>query len=138
MAVWPVDAETGRVEVQRIVTAQDVGFAINPTGVVGQIEGGATQALGYALTEELKFDARGLVNADLKDYLLPTSVDAPPIEAIIVQSPSVEGPHGMKGAGEPPVTTPAAAIANAIRAAVGTAPHEVPMTPERVWRALKG
>jgi len=68
---------------------------------------------------------------------LPTTLDAPSIEAIIVESPSKEGPHGMKGAGEPPVTTPAAAIANAIRDAIGTAPHEVPMTPERVWRALE-
>ena len=132
-----VDRETGRVSVEKIATAQDVGFAINPTGVVGQIEGGATQALGYALTEELKFDERGLVNANFKDYLLPTAVDAPSIEAIIVQSPSEEGPHGMKGAGEPPVTTPAAAIANAVRDAVGTAPNEIPMTPERVWQALQ-
>ena len=132
-----VDRETGRVAVEKIVTAQDVGFAINPTGIVGQIEGGATQSLGYALIEELKFDEHGLINADFKDYLLPTTLDAPSIEAIIVESPSKEGPHGMKGAGEPPVTTPAAAIANAIRDAIGTAPHEVPMTPERVWRALE-
>lgn len=132
-----VDPQTGRVTVDKIVTAQDVGFAINPTGVIGQIEGGATQALGYALSEEFAYDGRGIANADLKGYLLPTAVDAPAIEAIIVESPSVEGPHGMKGAGEPPVTTPAAAIANAIRAAVGTAPDAVPMTPERVWRAIQ-
>lgn len=131
-----VDRETGRVEVKKLVTAQDVGFAINPTGVIGQIEGGAVQGLGYALSEELQFDAHGIVNTGLDDYLLPTSVDAPPIECILVQSPSSEGPHGIKGVGEPPVTTPAGAIGNAIRAATGSAPHTVPMTPERVWRAL--
>ena len=131
-----VDPDTGRVEVCRLVTAQDVGFAINPAGVVGQIEGGAVQGLGFALTEELKFDGQGVIDPDFKDYLLPTSVDAPEIKAVIVESPSVEGPHGMKGAGEAPVTTPAAAIGNAIRAAVGAVPHHTPMTPERVWRAL--
>ncbi len=132
-----VDRETGLVTVRKIVTAQDVGFAINPTGAIGQIEGGAVQALGYALSEELRFDERGIVNTGLGDYLLPTAVDAPQIEALLVESPSKEGPHGMKGVGEPPVTTPAGAIGNAIAAAVGVAPHDLPMTPERVWRALR-
>ncbi|MBC5804752.1 MAG: hypothetical protein DLM53_08540 [Candidatus Eremiobacter antarcticus] len=131
-----VDPQTGCVKVLKIVTAQDAGFAINPTGVVGQIEGGAVQGLGYGLTEELQFDESGIVNTGLKDYLLPTAVDAPAIEAIIVESPSSEGPHGMKGVGEPPVTTPAGAIGNAIRDAVGAVPHKTPMTPERVWRAI--
>jgi len=132
-----VDRETGLVSVAKLVTAQDVGFAINPAGIIGQIEGGAVQGLGYALTEELQFDERGIVNTGLGDYLLPTAVDASPIESIIIESPSQEGPHGMKGVGEPPVTTPAGAIGNAILAAVGAAPHTVPMTPERVWRALQ-
>jgi CO/xanthine dehydrogenase Mo-binding subunit len=131
-----VDPDTGQVAVRKLATAQDVGFAVNPSGVIGQIEGGAVQGLGWALTEELKFRDGILVNPDLKGYLLPTSVDAPEIEAVIVESPSVEGPRGMKGAGEPPVTTPGAAIANAIRDAVGAAPCETPMTPERVWRAM--
>lgn len=133
-----VDPQTGCVQVRKIVTAQDAGFAINPTGVIGQIEGGAVQGLGFALTEELQFDEHGIVNTGLKDYLLPTTVDAPAIEAIIVESPSIEGPHGMKGVGEPPVTTPAGAIGNAIRNAVGAVPHKTPMTPERVWRAING
>ncbi|MDQ6824156.1 MAG: xanthine dehydrogenase family protein molybdopterin-binding subunit [Candidatus Eremiobacteraeota bacterium] len=132
-----VDPETGRVRVTKLATAQDVGFAINPTGVIGQIEGGAVQGLGYALSEELEFDRGGIVNTGFGDYLLPTAVDAPPIESIVVESLSQEGPHGIKGVGEPPVTTPAGAIGNAIRAAVGAAPHTVPMTPERVWRALR-
>jgi CO/xanthine dehydrogenase Mo-binding subunit len=131
-----VDPETGRVVVRRLVTAQDVGFAVNPTGVIGQIEGGAVQGLGWALTEGLQYDGGTLINSGFRGYLLPTAVDAPRIDSIIVESPSVEGPRGMKGAGEPPVTTPPGAIANAIRDAVGVAPHETPMTPERVWRAI--
>lgn len=132
-----VDPDTGRVRVQRIVTAEDVGFAINPTGIIGQIEGGAVQGLGFALSEELHFDDQGIVNTGFHDYLLPTVIDAPRIECILIESPSKEGPLGMKGVGEPPVTTPAGAIGNAIRAAVGAVPYRTPMTPERVWRAVR-
>lgn len=132
-----VDADTGRVRVRKLATAQDVGFAVNPPGVIGQIEGGAVQGLGWALTEEMRYEDGIFVNPSLGGYLLPTAVDAPEIEAIIVERPSKQGPRGMKGAGEPPVTTPAAAIGNAIRDAVGTVPYETPMTPERVWRAIE-
>jgi len=131
-----VDAQTGRVVVRKLVTAQDVGFAVNPTGIVGQIEGGAVQGLGWALTEELIYDGGRIAHPGFGSYLLPTSVDAPEIETIIVERPSVDGPRGMKGVGEPPVTTPPGAIANAILDAVGAVPHEAPMTPERVWRAI--
>jgi len=133
-----VDRQTGRVDVQRIVTAQDVGHAINPTGIIGQIEGGAVQGLGFALTEELRYDEQGLQNPGFHDYLMPTALDAPAIESIIIERPSGEGPLGMKGVGEPPVTTPAAAIGNAIRDAIGTVPYTTPMTPERVWREAFG
>jgi CO/xanthine dehydrogenase Mo-binding subunit len=129
-----VDRGTGRVEVRKIVTAQDVGFAINPTGVIGQAEGGAVMGVGWALTEELQRDERGAVEPGFNNYLLPTAVDAPAIETIIVDSPSGVGPYGMKGAGEPPITTPPAAIACAIRAAIGAAPHATPMTPQEVIR----
>jgi CO/xanthine dehydrogenase Mo-binding subunit len=132
-----VDSETGRVEVVHLATAQDVGFAFNPSGVTGQIEGGAVQGLGWALTEGLHYDGSILRDPDFKHYLLPTAVDAPRITAIIVECASVEGPRGMKGAGEPPVTTPGAAIGNAIRDACGAVPYETPMTPERVWRAVQ-
>ena len=132
-----VDRETGGVVVRKIVSAQDVGFAVNPAGAIGQIEGGAVMGLGWALTEELHYDERGIIKPDLKDYLMPTAVDAPAIEVIMLDSPSGAGPYGLKGVGEPPITTPPAAIACAIRAAVGAAPHETPMTPERVWRALR-
>jgi CO/xanthine dehydrogenase Mo-binding subunit len=132
-----VDPETGGVDVLHLATAQDVGFAFNPSGVAGQIEGGAVQGLGWALTEGLVYDGATLRDPDFKHYLLPTAIDAPRITAIIVECPSVEGPRGMKGAGEPPVTTPAAAIGNAIRDASGAVPYDTPMTPERVWRALQ-
>lgn len=132
-----VDVDTGRVQVRKLATAQDVGFAVNPPGVIGQIEGGAVQGLGWALIEEMHYEDGVFVNPSFGGYLLPTAVDAPEIEAIIVERPSKEGPRGMKGAGEPPVTTPAAAIGNAIRDAVGTVPYETPMTPERVWRAIE-
>jgi CO/xanthine dehydrogenase Mo-binding subunit len=132
-----VDAATGGVTVRKIVTAQDVGFPVNPTGIIGQIEGGAVQGLGFALTEELQFGRHGIINTGFRDYLLPTALDAPKIETIIIESPSGAGAFGMKGAAEPPVTTPGAAIGNAIRAAVGAVPTTTPMTPERVWRALQ-
>ena len=132
-----VDEHTGRVDVTRIVTAQDVGFAINPTGIIGQIEGGAVQGLGFGLTEELRFDEHGLANPGFHDYLMPTALDAPAIESIVLEHPSNDGPLGMKGVGEPPVTTPAGAIGNAIRDAVGSVPYTQPMTPERIWQALQ-
>lgn len=132
-----VDAETGRVRVRKLATAQDVGFAVNPSGIVGQIEGGAVQGLGWALTEEMRYEDGRLVNPNFGGYLLPTAVDAPEIEAIIVEHASKDGPRGMKGVGEPPVTTPAGAIGNAIRDAVGVVPYEAPMTPERIWRAIE-
>ncbi|MEO9137036.1 MAG: xanthine dehydrogenase family protein molybdopterin-binding subunit, partial [Casimicrobiaceae bacterium] len=133
-----VDPETGAVAVRKIATAQDVGFAVNPAGVIGQIEGGAVMGVGWALTEALQYDEHGHIQPDLKDYLMPTAVDAPEIEVILIESSPGAGPYGLKGVGEPPITTPPAAIACAIRAAVGVAPHDTPMTPERVWRALGG
>ncbi|HME81941.1 MAG TPA: xanthine dehydrogenase family protein molybdopterin-binding subunit [Candidatus Eremiobacteraceae bacterium] len=132
-----VDRATGAVIVRKLATAQDVGYAVNPVGAIGQIEGGAVMGVGWALTEALAFDERGHVKPDLKDYLMPTAVDAPEIETILIESSPGVGPYGLKGVGEPPITTPPAAIACAIRAAVGAAPHETPMTPERVWRAAR-
>ena len=132
-----VDTQTGRVEVRKLVTAQDVGFAVNPSGIVGQIEGGAVQGLGWALTEELTYANGAIAHPGFAHYLLPTSVDAPEIEVVIVENPAPDAPRGMKGVGEPPVTTPPGAIANAVFDAVDTPPHEAPMSPERVWRMLR-
>ena len=97
-----VDGETGEVTVARYVVAQDVGFAINPAGIEGQIEGGVAQGLGQALSEEIVFDGDGRVaNATLTDYKMPTALDVPPIASILVEHASQAGPYGAKGVGEP-------------------------------------
>ena len=132
-----VDTETGRVRVLRHVTAQDVGFAINPLSVEGQMEGGTTQGIGMGLYEEMVYDDRGqLLNPSLLDYRLPTAADVPNIESLIVEVPSEDGPYGARGVGEPPVVPTSAAIANAVHDAIGVRITEIPITPERILRAL--
>jgi CO/xanthine dehydrogenase Mo-binding subunit len=134
-----VDPDTGRVSLTRLTTALDVGKAINPLAIEGQIQGAAAQSAGMALWEELVYDERGQVrNPSLSDYHMPTAADMPQIETIMVEVPGADGPHGAKGVGEPPMVPPAAAVANAVAAALGTRLYELPITPERVWRALKG
>ena len=132
-----VDPETGEVTVLGFAIAQDAGFAINPLSVEGQMQGGASQGLGIALSEEMLYDEQGrLMNADLLDYRLPTTRDLPPIEAIIVEVPSEEGPYGARIVGEPSIVAGAAAVGNAVAAAIGARVYEAPITPERVLRAL--
>jgi CO/xanthine dehydrogenase Mo-binding subunit len=132
-----VDTETGRVRVLRYVTAQDVGFAVNPLSVEGQMEGGTVQGIGMGLYEEMVYDDRGrLLNPSLLDYRLPTAADVPNIESLIVEVPSEDGPYGAKGVGEPPVVPTSAAIANAVHDAIGVRITEIPITPERILRAL--
>jgi CO/xanthine dehydrogenase Mo-binding subunit len=132
-----VDTETGRVRVLRYVTAQDVGFAINPLSVEGQMEGGTTQGIGMGLYEEMVYGDRGqLLNPSLLDYRLPTAADVPNIESLIVEVPSEDGPYGARGVGEPPVVPTSAAIANAVHDAIGVRITEIPITPERILRAL--
>ena len=134
-----VDTETGQVRVLRLVATQDVGFAINPTIVEGQIEGGAYQGLGYALLEGLVVDPETgtTVNGSYMDYRLPTAVDAPRVEVILVEAPDPSGPFGAKGVGEPCLIPAAAAVANAILHATGASVTALPMTPERVLAALR-
>ncbi len=133
-----VDPETGEVRVLDYLAAQDVGFAINPAEVEGQIHGGVTQGLGWALFEGFVYDENGqLLTSTLMDYALPHSADGPTIIPLLVEVPSAQGPFGAKGVGEPPVVPVAAAVANAIRAAVGVRVTHLPMTPERVWSALQ-
>jgi CO/xanthine dehydrogenase Mo-binding subunit len=133
-----VDRETGRVTLTRLTTAQDVGKAINPLSVEGQIQGAAAQSAGMALWEELMIDEEGQVlNPRLLDYRMPTAADLPMIETIVVETEGGDGPHGAKGVGEPPMVPPAAAVANAVAAALGTRIYDLPITPERVWRTLK-
>jgi CO/xanthine dehydrogenase Mo-binding subunit len=133
-----VDPDTGQVTLLRCVIAQDAGFAINPLSVSGQMQGGASQGLGIGLSEEMLFDDKGRVlNANLLDYRLPTTRDLPPIETIIVEVPTEEGPYGARIVGEPSIVPGASAVANAIADAVGARLHEVPATPERILEALR-
>jgi CO/xanthine dehydrogenase Mo-binding subunit len=127
-----VDDDTGEVTIHRYVVAQDVGFAINPTYVEGQLEGGAVQGIGQALFEEIVSRDGVVQNPNLTDYKMPTMQDVPEIETIIVQHPTAHGPAGAKGVGEPPCIEPPATIANAVAAATGARVTALPITAERI------
>src|SRR5207253_2455002 len=134
-----VDAETGRVELRRYVAVQDVGKALNPALVKGQMHGGAVQGIGWGLYEQMAYDDDGrLLSASFMDYALPSAPEVPPIDTLIVEVPAPDGPFGAKGVGEPPVVPVPATIANAIRDAVGARMTELPITSERLLRALGG
>lgn len=131
-----VDPYTGAVTPLRIIAAQDVGKQLNPLLLEGQIQGGVIQALGYALMEGAKYAPDGrMLNPSFGDYPIPTAMDVPHIEHVIVEVPSPHGPYGAVGAGEPPMIPTAAAIANAIDDAIGARVTELPITPERVIAA---
>jgi len=127
-----VDPDTGEVTIHRYVVAQDVGHAINPTYIEGQIEGGVTQGLGQALSEEIVYRDGRVLNPNLTDYKMPTALDVPPIESILIQHPTQAGPYGAKGVGEPPSIEPPAAVANAIAAATGVRVRSLPITAEKI------
>ena len=135
-----VDRETGQVKVTRFVQAQDVGLAVNPMGVEGQLEGGAVQGIGRALSEEILIDGdTGQVrNPSLATYLMPLAIDMPEIENVLVEVPSEDGPFGLRAVAEPPGFGPPAAIANAIYDAVGVRIRTLPLSPERVLAAMQG
>ncbi len=132
-----VDTETGEISVLKCIGAHDVGQAINPDAVEGQIEGGTSQGIGYALSEELIYDQGKLVTPSFSEYLIPTSMDMPRVQSIILESRSGVGPFGAKGIGEPSLTPVAPAIANAVADAIGVRIPDLPITPEKVVRALK-
>lgn len=133
-----VDIETGAVELLRYLAVHDVGKAINPLGIQGQIEGGLTQGLGFALYEDLVVDGGQVLNPNFVDYRLPTFRTMPrSLESEFLEGDPSDGPYGAKGIGELPFGPAAPAIANAIYNAVGVRPRTLPMTPERVWRELK-
>ena len=133
-----VDPDTGELTLHEFVVVQDAGKAINPLGVEGQMQGGAVQSLGFALTEGLLFDEKGrLTNPSLLDYRKLTAADLPKIETIIVEVPSPAGPFGARGVGEPPIVPAPAAIANAVFDATGARITELPITPERIAMALR-
>ena len=132
-----VDPETGKVTILRFVAAQDVGRAIHPSYVEGQIQGGVVQGIGWALNEEYIYNAKGqLDNAGFLDYRCPVASDLPMIEALLVEVPNPAHPYGAKGVGEVNICAPMAAIANAIDRAVGVRMQELPMSPPRVAAAL--
>ena len=132
-----VDTETGHVKVLKMVTAYDIGKAINPLSLEGQIEGGTVQGLGYAIMEELVHKDGVVLNPNLADYYIPTSLDIPEIKTIIVEYPGHLGPYGAKAIGEPPIVLPAPAIVNAIENAIGVRLTEIPATPDRVLTGFK-
>ncbi|GBD11735.1 Putative xanthine dehydrogenase molybdenum-binding subunit XdhA [bacterium HR23] len=133
-----VDPETGKVRILRYTTFQDVGRAINPTLIEGQMQGGAVQGIGWALTEEYVFDEKGVLrNASLLDYRMPVALDLPMIDCEIIEVPASDGPFGVRGVGEAPIVPPAGALANAIYRATGVRFYRLPMSPERVFWALR-
>jgi CO/xanthine dehydrogenase Mo-binding subunit len=133
-----VDPETGKVDILRYTAVQDTGRAIHPGIVEGQIQGGVTMGIGWALHEGYCYDEAGhLLNANLLDYRLPTCLDVPMIEAVIIEAPNPGHPYGVRGVGEIPIIPPAAAIANAIYRAVGVRLNALPMSPARVLEALQ-
>lgn len=132
MAEIEVDMELGTIKVLRLVAAHDVGRAINPTLIEGQIEGGAAQGLGMALMEEF-IPGRG---ENLHDYLIPTAGDLPRVESILIEDESPVGPFGAKGIGEQALIPTAPAIMNALKDAIGVRLTRVPATPDRVRAAI--
>jgi CO/xanthine dehydrogenase Mo-binding subunit len=132
-----VDKDSGRTDLLGYTIVQDAGRAVNPALVEGQMLGGAVQALGWALWEELRFDEGGqLVTGSFLDYAVPRASWLPPIETVIVEVPAPDGPYGARGVGEAPVCGGAAAVANAIAAASGARLERLPMTPPRVLAAI--
>jgi CO/xanthine dehydrogenase Mo-binding subunit len=128
-----IDRETGHVTVVRYTAAQDVGRAIHPAYVEGQIQGGAAQGIGWALNEEYIFDANGkMENAGFLDYRVPVASDLPMIDAIMVEVPNPRHPFGAKGVGEVPIVPPLAAVANAVRGALGVRMYDLPLSPPKI------
>ncbi len=132
-----VDPDTAKVTILRYTAIQDVGTAIHPSYVEGQMQGGAVQGIGWALNEEYFFDDSGrMQNASYLDYRMPTALDVPMIDTIIVEVPNPDHPYGVRGVGETPIVAPPAAIANAIYRATGVRMRELPMSPPKLWAAM--
>ena len=132
-----VDRSTGEVRIVRHVVVQDVGRALNPVGCEGQIEGGIHMGLGYCLTEELRLRDGQVLNPGFLDYKLLTAPDMPEILITLIETVDEAGPFGAKGLGEAGTIPISAAVANAVKDATGVRMTELPMTPERVYRALQ-
>ena len=130
--VVEVDVELGLTRVVWIGTAQDVGKAMNPQAVAGQIEGGTAQGLGLALMEEIQTKDGLITNASFTDYLIPTALDMPPVVSELVEEPELSAPYGAKGVGEPPTVVSTAAILSALRNATGRELNRVPVRPDDI------
>ena len=132
-----VDEDTGKVTILRYTAAQDAGRAIHPSYVEGQIQGGVVQGIGWALNEEYFMSPDGgMTNSSLLDYRMPTSLDLPMIESVIVEVPNPLHPYGVRGVGEVAIVPPLAALANAIYDAIGVRMTELPMNPAAVRKAI--
>ena len=133
-----VDPETGHISIVRYTAIQDVGRAIHPDYVEGQLQGGAVQGIGWALNEAYIYDSQGrMENAGFLDYRMPVCSDLPMIDTVLVEKPNPAHPYGVKGVGESPIVTPLAAVANAVCDATGMRFHDLPLSPDRVWSALQ-
>jgi CO/xanthine dehydrogenase Mo-binding subunit len=132
-----VDQETGKIQVLKLIASYDVGKAINRSSVEGQIEGGAVYGMGYGLTEEVVLEKGMTMTPSFSEYLLPTSMDVPDVKTILIESGDGVGPFGAKGIGEPSVCSIAPAIANAVCDAIGVRIYDLPLTPEKIVRALR-
>jgi CO/xanthine dehydrogenase Mo-binding subunit len=134
-----IDPETGHVTVLRYTASQDVGRAIHPSYVEGQIQGGVAQGVGWALNEEYIFDAEGrMENAGFLDYRVPVASDLPMIDTVLIEVPNPRHPFGAKGVGEVPIVPPLAAVANAVRAAIGVRMCDLPLSPPKIRAAMDG
>jgi CO/xanthine dehydrogenase Mo-binding subunit len=132
-----VDPETGKTEILRFTVVQDAGKAIHPSYVEGQMQGGAVQGIGWALNEEYYMSDSGTMdNVSLLDYRMPTSLDLPMIDTVIVEVANPGHPYGVRGVGEAPIIPPTPAIANAIENAIGTRLFALPMNPAAVAKAV--
>ena len=132
-----VDTETGQVKILKMVIADDVGRALNPLLVEGQLEGGLSMGIGYALLEKLMIDKGEVMNPNLLDYKLPTAKDMPPVDIVFIETDDPAGPFGAKGIAESGVIPTAAAINNAIADALGFHMYELPIQPESLLAAIK-
>jgi len=133
-----IDPDTGKVTILRYTVLQDAGKAIHPSYVEGQMQGGAVQGIGWAFNEEYIFDRDGrMENASYLDYRMPTSLDVPMIDTVIVEVANPAHPYGVRGVGETPIVTPPATLANAVYRATGVRMRELPMSPPRLWKAMQ-
>jgi CO/xanthine dehydrogenase Mo-binding subunit len=132
-----VDTDTGIIEVMNVYTALDVGKAINPQNVEGQIEGGTVQGLGMAVMEDQVIDKGITINADMTNYLVPSIYDIPKFESVLIENEDSDGPFGSKGVGEPTLIAASPAVANAVYDAIGVRIKSLPISPEKILDALE-